>query len=414
MLRRSAILSCTQKLFIAVFSLSILLLTIGYPLPARAEDVQVTDTSVEYTFGEKITFQARIKSTAPIQNVVILFGGEEDTYTESGQANISPDGLVTYDYDLSNHPIRTFSRVDYRFRVSLQGDGVFTSPFYHFYYEDNRFDWQTLDERPFRVHWYEGDISKAQSVLDVARTGLQRVQQLLNVPSPSNQIEIYVYANSKDMQQTLEASSQDWVAGHADPNLGVMVVALPSSPEGRLLMEQRIPHELMHIMLYQMVGPAYTNLPTWFNEGLASAAELYPNPDYQILLNNAHEKGSLLSIASLCNAFPRDASSALLAYSQSASFVRYLYHTYGTSGLNDMVTTYANGLDCERGAVSSTGKTLEQLERQWRQEVFSENANMTGLTNLFPWLVISLAVLLGPLGLIFFKMRKEPANQPVP
>jgi hypothetical protein len=414
MLRRSAILTYAQKLFIAVFSLSILLLTIGYPLPAQAEDVQVTDTSVEYTFGEKITFQARIKSTAPIQNVVILFGVEEDTYTESGQAKISPDGLVTYDYELSNHPIRTFSRVDYRFRVSLEGDGVFTSPFYHFYYEDNRFDWQTLDEKPFRVHWYEGDISKAQSVLDVARTGLQRVQQLLNVPSPSSQIEIYVYANSKDMQQTLEASSQDWVAGHADPNLGVMVVALPSSPEGRLLMEQRIPHELMHIMLYQMVGPAYTNLPTWFNEGLASAAELYPNPDYQILLNNAHEKGSLLSITSLCNAFPRDASSALLAYSQSASFVRYLYHTYGTSGLNDMVTTYANGLDCERGAVASTGKTLEQLERQWRQEVFSENANMTGLTNLFPWLVISLAVLLGPLGLIFFKMSKEPANQPVP
>ena len=179
-------------------------------------------------------------------------------------------------------------------------------------------------------------------------------------------------------------------------------------------MEQGIPHELMHIMLYQMVGPAYTNLPTWFNEGLASAAELYPNPDYQILLNNAHEKGSLLSIASLCNAFPRDASSALLAYSQSASFVRYLYHTYGTSGLNDMVTTYANGLDCERGAVSRIGKTLEQLERQWRQEVFAENANLTGLTNLFPWLVLSLAVLLGPLGLIFFKVHKEPANQPVP
>ena len=414
MLRRSAILPHAQTFIAAIFLLTILLLAMASPALAQAEDVQVTDTSVDYTFGEKITFHARINSAVPIHNVVILFGGEEDTYTESGQASISPDGLVTYDYDLGSHPIRTFSRVDYRFRVSLQGNGVFTSPFYHFYYEDNRFDWQTLDEKPFRVHWYEGDISKAQSVLDVARSGLQRVQQLLSVPSPSSQIEIYVYASSKDMQETLESSSQDWVAGHADPNLGVMVVALPSSPEGRLLMEQRIPHELMHIMLYQMVGPAYINLPTWFNEGLASAAELYPNPDYQILLNNAHEKGSLLSIASLCNAFPRDASSALLAYSQSASFVRYLYHTYGTSGLNDMVTTYANGLDCERGAVSSTGKTLEQLERQWRQDVFAENASMTGLNNLFPWLVISLAILLGPLGLIFFKLRREPASQPVP
>ncbi len=411
MLRRSVILPHAQILFTTIFLLS----GFAHPKLTRAEDVQVSDTSVDYTFGQKITFHARIHAAAPIQKVIILFGGKDDTYTESGQAAISPDGLVTYDYDLSSQPIRTFSRVDYRFRVNLEGGEVFTSPYYHFFYEDNRFKWQTLDQKPFRVHWYEGDISKAQNILDVARNGLERVQQLLSFVTPSSQIEIYVYANSKDMQETLASSSQEWVAGHADPDLGVMVVTLPTSPDGRLLMEQRIPHELMHLMLYQMVGPAYTNLPAWFNEGLASAAELYPNPDYQILLNNAYEKGTLLSLTSLCNAFPRDASSALLAYSESASFVRYLYHTYGTSGLNDMVTTYANGLDCERGATSSTGKSLEQLERQWRQEVFSENASMTGLMNLFPWFVISLAVLLGPLVLIFFSFRrKEPASQPIP
>jgi Peptidase MA superfamily len=246
--------------------------------------------------------------------------------------------------------------------------------------------------------------------LEVARTGLQRVQSLI-AAEPAGQIDIYAYPSTSELQVTLTLAGLNWVAGHADPDLGVMVVALPDRPEKRLLMEQRIPHELMHILLYEAVGPTYTSLPTWVNEGLASIAELYPNPDYQILLEDAYEKDALLTISSLCQPFPRDAYSANLAYAEAASFTRYLQQQYGSSGLSALVQGYADGLDCDRGVEMSLGHSLLQLERDWRQAVFFENPNQAAMSSLMPWLTLLVLILLAPLGLAISRLRSQPVRQ---
>ena len=373
------------------------------------DPVQVVEEPAETKFGETITFHARLIAQEPIEEVVILISAEGDNYTETGVATLSADGQTSYEYQLGKHPLRAFSQINYRYRVKLAGGEEFTTTFLKYYYEDNRFPWQTLEEKPFRVHWYSGDIALAQNVLDVARAGLERVQSLVTVSQTEQQpVEIYIYAKAKDMQATLSPSGQNWVAGHADPDLGVMVVALPNGPDQRLLMEQRIPHELMHIMLYRLTGSGYSHLPAWLNEGLASTAELYPNPDYQVLLDSAYQENGLLPISSLCDAFPRDASNALLAYSQASSFTRFLHSVYGTSGMDDLVKSYANGLDCRRGAEASLGNNLTRLERQWRQATFSENASLTALNNLLPWLILLLAALGGPLAATFIRLRNKP------
>jgi len=186
---------------------------------------------------------------------------------------------------------------------------------------------------------------------------------------------------------------------------------LPNRPEKRLLMEQRIPHELMHIMLFQALGPGYNNLPTWLNEGLASVAELYPNPDYQIILEDAHEKEALLPISSLCQPFPRDAYSANLAYAQAASFTRFLQQQFGSSNLETLAKEYADGLDCERGVEVSLGQTLLKLERDWRQAVFAENPNQAALGSLMPWLSLLILILLAPVGLVIWRLRSQPVQQ---
>ena len=170
-------------------------------------------------------------------------------------------------------------------------------------------------------------------------------------------MDIYAYASAKDMQEILQSIKKNWIGAHADPDLGVMVLSLPEGPEQRLEMERQIPHELMHILLYKMVGAGYVNLPAWLSEGLASVAELYPNPDYLVLLENAHNKGNLPSIISLCQSFPRDASGAFLAYAQSASFTRYLHQRFGSSGMERLVRQYADGLDCERGIRSGAWRS---------------------------------------------------------
>jgi hypothetical protein len=190
-----------------------------------------------------------------------------------------------------------------------------------------------------------------------------------------------------------------------------MVVSLPKGPEQRLEMERQIPHELMHIMLYQKVGPSYVNLPAWFNEGLSSIAELYPNPDYQVLLESAYEKGTLLPISSLCTSFPRDAAGAYLAYAESASFTRYLHEQYGSLPIDQLVRQYATGLDCERGIEVALGSSISQLERDWRRETLGEDPWLTALTNLAPWLLLLLAILAVPIVLVIVTLRSKPKPQ---
>jgi hypothetical protein len=400
------------RLLLIVLFISILAVFPGMTAFAQA---QVEQVEVSYTFGQLLVFQATVMSVGPIEQVYVLFREESDPETQVGEAILKEQSAsvyrVIYERDLAARPLRAFSNINYHFRVDLKSGETFTSQDYHFYYEDNRYKWQSLEDDRFQVHWADqGGIDFGADLLEVARTGLQRVQSLI-AAEPAGQIDIYAYPSTSELQETLALAGLNWVAGHADPDLGVMVVALPDRPEKRLLMEQRIPHELMHILLYQAVGPTYTNLPTWLNEGLASIAELYPNPDYQILLEDAYEKDALVTISSLCQPFPRDAYSANLAYAEAASFTRYLQQQYGSSGLSALVQGYADGLDCDRGVEMGLGKSLLQLERDWRKAIFSENPNQVAISSLMPWLSLLILILLAPLGLAISRLRSQPVRQ---
>jgi hypothetical protein len=212
------------------------------------------------------------------------------------------------------------------------------------------------------------------------------------------------------MRAALQTLSGNWVGAHTDPDLDVMVVSLPAGPEQRLEMERQIPHELMHLLLFQWLGPGYANLPTWLDEGLASIAELYPNPDYLVLLDNAVDKDELLPMASLCDTFPRDASSAFLAYAQATSFTRFLQQQYGSAGLGKLAEAYADGMTCERGVQVALGSTLKQLELRWRREAFGNAATLRALANLSPWLVVLILVLIVPIWLTINGARKRSST----
>ena len=156
-----------------------------------------------------------------------------------------------------------------------------------------------------KVHWYEGDANFGQAALEAAQAGLESIGRL--VPSNLEQpIEIFIYANTDDLHSELIPGSENWVAGHADPALGVIMVVVEPGPEQGIKMEQRIPHELMHVMLYRHVGAGYQNIPAWLREGMATLAEMYPNADYERVLKDAMAGNALIPLKDLCVAFPND------------------------------------------------------------------------------------------------------------
>lgn len=376
----------------------IVLLLFLSPATSVMAGAQVVDAKVDYTFGGQATFQASIQTTVPIRtaSLSIRAQGEMDTQIEP----VTPDyqGKVVYQYNLATRPLRAFARVDYWFIVTTQDGVETTSPVFSFNYEDNRFAWKKLESKPFRVHWYGSDEAFAQGVLDVAQQGLQRIQGILPLQTPV-QVDIYVYTSSNEMQETLLLAGKSWVAGHADPDLGVMVAALPPGPDQRLVTEERIPHELMHILVYQANPGAYNKLPVWLNEGLASISELYPNPDYQVLLETAAKKDTLISIVSLCQSFPTDISGAQVSYAEAAAFTRYLYRQYGSSGLQALISSYTNGLECSRGVEAAFKTPLLQIESDWRKTILASAPPSGPATEVWSWFAVLGVILLIPLAL---------------
>jgi len=385
--------------------LAVLTISLIVSIPATAQEEE--EISLDYEFAERLTLSAAFPRRLKISAVEFFIQPEGEQLTRVYPASGDNPNLFTAAIDLQQDPLRAFSMIDYWYQVELNTGEVITSTANTFYLEDNRFDWEKKDQAPFSVHRYAGDELFAREMVDVAQQGLENIQRYLPLVTPEK-VDIYAYANAVDMRDSLQLSTSSWIGAHADPDLGVMVISLPSGPDQRLEMERQIPHELMHIMLYYHIGERYLNLPVWLVEGLASIVELYPNPDYAILLSSAVNGDSLLEIQSLCTSFPIDATDAYLAYAQTESFTRYLYDQYGDETMETLVATYGSGVDCERGVEMVFGKNLAGLQAEWYENIFDANRMETGIRNLVPWILLLIVVIGGPISvaIIFFMSKR--------
>lgn len=371
-------------------------LLLASALHVRAQSgIQISDLSHSYFFGEEIVFSARVASDSPIQEAYLFFLAEGDQVTRVIPVQPDADGFIEYRHLIAQGMVRPFARLDYWFQAADVNGQTATSEHKSFRYADNRYPWQTLEDGEIRLHWYAGDTLFGQAAFDAARAGLRKAENYLGT-QPGEAIEVYVYASAADVQDALSLGGLTWVGGHASPDLGVALVSIEPGENQGLEMARQIPHEIAHILLYRMTGASYANLPTWLVEGIASQMEQATNQDYIQVLSLAGENNVLLPIASLCGPFPVDVSGAILAYAESESFVRYLHATYGTSGLQLLIRSYADGLDCDQGTRQALGLPLAQLDARWQQTVLGQDVVSVALQNLFPYLAILVLILFIP------------------
>jgi hypothetical protein len=358
--------------------------------------------AVFYTFGAKIIFQARIQSPEAIQTVYLTLQPIGDS-PRLFEIPFSPQGEILFEQNVSELDLRPFAQIEYSYQVITQSGAEFHSPAAQFHYDDNRVEWQTLQNDSLIVYWQNGDLQFGQKLLNTGVAGLQKAQTFLNV-TPITPLRLFVYPSATELQNALNMPQEFWVAGHASPDLGVLLVSIPPSASATYEMERQIPHEIAHILLYQQTGTDYTNLPTWLNEGLASQAELYPNPDYRRALSRATTEHNLLPFNALCQSFPRDASSAFLAYAQSASFTEFLYQKFGSSGILNLIAQYQDGKDCEAGIQAAFGVSLAQLQTRWEREALGSDPIALLWLRIRPFLILGLILLIPPL---FINSRRK-------
>ncbi len=388
--------------------LLILLLIITTPLSVQAKDgVEVLDERVEYTFGGELIFQIEFESEVPVSEITLVLQAP-GIATFVGEVLLASPGQAQFVYDLAQRPLPAFSNITYSYHLTLDNGKSVETPGYFFTYLDNRYNWQELIEEPFNIYWYEGEITLAQEVLDAAESGLEQVLELLQQPAENQPIVIFIYSSEEELQSTLSSVGQTWVGGHADPELGSIVVSLPPGVDQSLEIQRLIPHEITHILLYRFMGNEYQYLPAWFNEGLASQMEAFSHPDYDLILEKAEEERGLIPFAHLCIAFPVDSGLALLSYAQSNSLLDYIQREYGVTGIQEMIYAYDQGVSCERGVEVALGTTLEGLEKDWKLDVFSRGRYLTYILVLSGILLI-LLIFIGVF--IFSKFRDSPIEQ---
>jgi hypothetical protein len=397
------------------FQFLFLIQTVFYnPQAIEKSEVFFIDSTVSYTYGQQATFQVKIQSQEEIEELGLFIQAEGDsTHLVPLGPDHLPDqlGKFIYQHDLSTYPLRPFSRVNFWYRGKLNTGQEFTSDIYAFDYIDNRFSWEKMQSEQFSVYWYDDDLSLGQVLLNTAVKGKLSAQSLISTQSTITPIRIYLYASPTELQNALYLANTSWVAGHASPDLGIIMISAPPGPDQILELERQIPHEITHILQYQVTGPAYTQVPPWLIEGMASISELYPNPDYEQALNNAVDQNQLLPMNSYCQDFPGDSSGIFLAYAQSASFVRFLHSNYGASGMASLLEAYSNGLGCEEGVAAALDQSLSTLEAQWKQQTLGIYNGNLALNLLFPYGLLAVLILIPILVTTILKWPERKSNK---
>lgn len=378
---------------VATFSLA------SSPIQNQVE-ISIINQSVEYLFNDHFGFTVEFQSDDVIQEAFVFyqFEGSEHEWVYEGEVETNSLFEVEVPITSENQP-EPFQQIEYWFRFATDHGLYFNSEHFTFTYNDNRYEWLSIENGPFALYWHNGDSGFAASILAAARQGIQRTQLLLPLNDPAAVI-LRVYDSPEDVQLISQRSGFAWQAGHTDPKAGMLLFSL--EPGQSLEVQRQVPHEIAHLMLYQSLGQAaYERIPVWLNEGIASYAEVYSDPTHTELLQIASDTGTLIPLFSLCSAFPQDAVSARLAYAESASFVDYLVGRYNATGFALLFNAYATTGDCLNAPVDVLGKDLTALDAEWRAATFAKDDSILTWLGSVPWqTIVASAALAGALFLV--------------
>ncbi len=346
-------------------------------MPASAGDIVVVENDVEYSFAQQVTFTLAVTSDVEISQIHLFFRATGDDDTEKVAVALEKperEVSVRQTRDLGVYPLPPFADIIFWWQIEDAAGNRLQTELEEFKYADNRFQWMEMRAGGISVHWIDGrgDPAYAQTALDIAHASGKDINAELRAPFP-DPLDIYIYDTEHNLEAAMLLTGRDWVGAQARPEVGAVVVAVPPEQDYSSRMGRYLPHEITHLLVYQlMTAEGYRYVPTWLDEGLATANERRPTPEYALALKEAHESNQLLSLKDLCAPFSPDASIAFLSYAQSASVVRFIRQQYGADGIRRLLAAYADGASCTSGVEQALDISFDQLEGAWRASLGSE------------------------------------------
>jgi hypothetical protein len=387
------------------------------PTSHAEEPIRVHVNAHDFAFGQQVRFQLEVESDDPIQSIVLAYRTLDTlgTTVEAMRFDASTSVRLEYVHEIRNRYIRPFIELTYWWTiVNAAGERLSTDP-QTFAYVDDRFDWQTLNDGAIQVHWYQGELKVAQQALDISLAGLNRAAQDIGAEAIKS-VDIYLYATPEDLQAALPAPLP--TGAEALTLYETNVVLVPFGPEGTNIPRLRrvLPHEVTHALLHEVTQSEFDRLPLWLSEGLATSVEytFVPDPDAQLLLEEAMRARTLIPLNTLCAAFPPppDLARTRLAYAESASIINFVRDRHGRQTLRDLVAAYADGATCEGGVQRVLKSSLDRLEARWREALAPRSKWIVFWEENGAWVILFVLFTAFPLLFIIPSRTQTPSARP--
>jgi hypothetical protein len=228
--------------------------------------------------------------------------------------------------------------------------GVTTDHFYFFY--------------PARIEDF------VRPVIDGADADLTHMESILG-PAREDPIEVRIARSTKELKKVKPGAPPfEWATGIAMRRDRMILLSLTPPGGGKLVaLRELFLHEVVHILTFD--ATERTDLPVWFNEGLAiHLSGEFSFARHKTLLAAALQN-DLLPISRLDQHYPDQGRKVNIAYAQSADLVKFIVDHYGKEGpvIPTLFKKLRRGDAFEPALESICKRSIKQIENEWLQSL---------------------------------------------
>ena len=376
----------TKKLSILVVSLCLIFTILNpavFPVSAQGQgQITVNSSTIKANYPSSLTFLCHVQDTVNISDIRLEYQVEQMSFgqvTSEAEIIFDPSSTVNASYSLNMQQygqIPPGVDIDYWWIIKdTAGDKLQTAE-NHYIVVDNNHTWNTLTQGKINVYWYGQNKAFGQSVMSEAQTGLSTIANDTG-GTLDQMVNISVYTSAQDYAASV-LGAPEWSGGVTLSQYNsIFVVVEPDALSSDL---PGVAHELTHAVVGQMTFNPYNSIPFWLDEGLAVHVQftgLTLPSQFTTALSNAISNNTLISVRSLCDPFSAYADKANLSYAESVSFVTYLINQYGSTKMEQLLNTFAQGSSYDGALQANYGFDMDGLFTQWKTWVDTQSGKQS-------------------------------------
>lgn len=318
------------------------------------------------TFGVSIDVEQRATLPTGIARVeaVVRVGVDPRTFLATIPTPVAGAVTLRYSYETPSGTLYPNTRVELGFRLTFDDGRTIDGPTAIVRYEDDRFNWRTLQGSVVRVHWYEGNTDFGRRALDIGERAIQEASTLLGVEE-TDPIDFFIYADRDPFFDVIGPGVQENVGGLAVAEIRTLFANIGPSTVSDPWVGVVVPHELTHLVFNTATSNRYHEPMHWLNEGLADYLAQGYGADARSNVEQAARAGDLMPLHALVGQFPSTADKFSLAYDEAVSAIDYLVRTYGREALVSLIRSYADGVSDDQAFSAALGVDTTAFEAGW-------------------------------------------------